>query len=143
MAVKSIITAVDTKYVEELEEDYVGYKNQTIKTLVTQLHTWYIITNKENMAIKYHFLAPWSATFARQLDRCQVECEYHGVTITDNDKLDHFVAQMYACGIFESKFLDDWEETSNKLWGGTPTHFTQKFKKERRKLERKKSQNNY
>ena len=131
MAVKSIITAVDTKYVEELEEDYVGYKNQTIKTLVTQLHTWYIITNKENMAIKYHFLAPWSdtreahvTTFARQLDRCQVECEEHGVIITNDNKVDHFPSQIYICGLFEAKFMDDWEEIANKSWGVTHTHFT-------------------
>ena len=32
------------------------------------------------------------------------------VTITDSDKVDHFVAQMYLCDIFEYKFLDDWEE---------------------------------
>ena len=76
VAVKAIVTAVNEKYVKELEEDYVGYKNKIIKTLVTQLRTWYVITNKEKMAIKSHFLAPWSdtpeahvATFARQLDR--------------------------------------------------------------------------
>ena len=45
---------------------------------------------------------------------------------------------MYACGLFESKFMDDWEETANKSWGSTNPHFTRKFNKERRKLEREK-----
>ena len=70
------------------------------------------------MAIKDHLLAPWSdttevhvTTFARQLDMHQVECKYHGVTVTNDDKVDHFVAQMYACGLFEARFLDNWEET--------------------------------
>ena len=116
MAVEAIVAAVDTQYVEELKEDYVGYKNQTIKTMVIQLRMWYVITTKEKLAIKAHFLATWSntpeahvTTFARQLDRRQVECKDHGVTIANDDKVDHFAAQMYACGLFEAKFLDEWE----------------------------------
>ena len=46
VAVEAIFAAVDAQYVEELKEEYLGYKNQTIKTLVTQLRTWYIITTK-------------------------------------------------------------------------------------------------
>ena len=99
--VKFIVTAVDAKYVEELKEDYVGHKKQTIKTLVTHLSTWYVITTKGKLAIKSHFLASWSdtpeahvTTFARQLDRHQVECEDHGVTVTTDNKVEHFVAQM-------------------------------------------------
>ena len=39
VAVEAIIAAVDAQYVEDLEEDYVGYKNQNIKTMVEQLQT--------------------------------------------------------------------------------------------------------
>ena len=81
MAVKSTFADIDAQYVEELEEDYVGYKNQIIKTMIQQLQTWYVITAKEKLAIKAHCLAPWSdttdvhfKTFVRQLDRRQVEC---------------------------------------------------------------------
>ena len=73
------------------------------------------------MSIKDHFLALWIDTIeahvttsAHQLDRRQVEYKDHGVTVTDNDKVDHFVAQMYACCLFEAKFLDEWEETADK-----------------------------
>ena len=90
--------------------------------MINQLQTWYIITTKEKLAIKTHCLAPWSdttdvhfKTFVCQLDRPQVEYEYHGFTITEDDKVDYFVSQMYACDLFEAKFLDDWEDSSNKL----------------------------
>ena len=62
VAAEAIVAAVDTQYVEELKEEYVGYKYQKIKTIVTQLRTWYVITTKENLAIKSHFLAPWIDT---------------------------------------------------------------------------------
>ena len=150
VAFESTVAAVDAKYVEELKEDYVGYKNQTIKKLFTHIGTWYVITTKEKLDIKAQFLAPWSdnpeahvITFARQLDRRQVECEDHGVTITNDDKVDHFVAQMYVCGLFKNKFLDDWEETADNLWRATHPLFTREFYKERRKIECEKSHNNY
>ena len=99
MAVESIVTVADAQYVKELEEDCIGYKKQTIKTMINQLCTWYLITTKEKLAIKAHFLMPWSDTpelhviaFARQLDRLQVESKYHGVTVTNDNKVDHFVA---------------------------------------------------
>ena len=63
--------------------------------------------------------------------------------VADDDKVDHLVAQMYACGTFEAKFLDDWEETSDKSWGETQPHFMRQVNKERQKLEREKSQKNY
>ena len=131
VAVEAIVAAVDAQYVEELKEDYVGYKKQNIKTMITQLCTWYVITTKEKLSIKYHLLTPWRktpeahvTTFVIQLERRQVECEDHGVTITNDDKVDHFVAQMYAYGLFEAKLMDGWEETSNKSWGETHPHFT-------------------
>ena len=84
--------------------------------MITQLRTWYVITTKEKLSIKAHFLSPWSdtqeaqvITFVQQLDRRQFKCEDHGVTVTGDIKVDHFVAQMYACALFEVELLDDWE----------------------------------
>ena len=112
---RAIVAAVNAQYVEELEKDYVGYKNQTIKIMVTHLHMWYVINTNEKLATKSHFLAPRSdtpeshvTTCARKLDRRQVKCKDHGFTVTNDDKVDHFVAQMYACGLSKAKFLDDW-----------------------------------
>ena len=60
--VEAIVAAFYTQYVEHLEEDYVGSKNQNIRTMFEQLQTWYVITTKEKLAIKAHFLEPWSNT---------------------------------------------------------------------------------
>ena len=98
--------------------------------MFTQLRTWYVITTKEKLDIKSHFLAPCSdtteaqvATSAHQLDMYQVKCKDHGVTITNNDKVDHFAAHMYACGLFEATFMDDWEDT--QLTNDQHTQFKQ------------------
>ena len=82
-------------------------------------------------------------TFARQLDWRQVECKDHGVTVTNDDKKDNFVAHMYAFGLFESKVLDNLEETDGKSFWATQPHFLRQFNKERRKLERQNAQKSY
>ena len=90
-----------------------------------------------------HFHAPWSntpnshiITFARQLDCRQIECSDHGVSITEDDKVVHFIQEMYGCGLFEGRFLDNWEEITNKTWKATLPLFTAQFNKEQRTLER-------
>ena len=92
--------------------------------MVKQLQTWYVITTKENISIKKHFLEPWSdtpntniTTFARQLDRRQVECKDHGITVTEADKVDHFVEQMYACDLFEATFLTTGRRATTSCGG--------------------------
>ena len=121
MAVEAIFAAVDSQYVEQLEEDCVGYKNQNIRTMVEQFQTWYVITTKEKIAIQAHFLEPWSntpdahiTTFSRQLDRRQVKCEDRRITVTEAYNLDHIILHMYACDLFERKKLENWEESDNK-----------------------------
>ena len=141
--VEAIVAAVGEQYMDELKEDYVGYNNQTIKTMVLQLWTWFVITNSEKVVIKAHFYAPWSdtpkshiTTFAHQLDHRQIECSNHGVTIKDEIKVFHFIQEMYVCGLFKARFLDDWEENTTKTWKVTLPLFTTQFNKERHTLER-------
>ena len=143
VAVEAIAAAVGKQYMDELKEDYVGYNNQTIKTMVLQLWTWFVITNSEKVVIKAQFHAPWGdtpkshiTTFARQLDHRQIECSNHGVTITDEIKVFHFIQEMYVCSLFKARFLGDWEENTNKTWKVTLPLFTAQFNKERHTLER-------
>ena len=110
--------------------------------MIMQLRIWYVIITKNKLAIKSHFLAPCSDTpeahvtnSVQQLHRHQAECEDHSVTINDNNNVDHLVAHMYVCGLFEAKFLYNWEETANKFWRATQPHFTWQFNKKWRKLD--------
>ena len=57
--------------------------------------------------------------------------------------VDHFVYQMYAYDQSEAKFLDTWEESTNKLWGDTQPHFKNQYAKEQHKLEREQAHKNY
>ena len=45
VAVKAIVAAIVEQYIDELKEDYIGYNNQTIKNILRQIRTWFVITN--------------------------------------------------------------------------------------------------
>ena len=62
VAVEAIAPAVNEQYIDELREEYVGYKNALIKTMIKQLRSWFVITNSKKIAIKTAFLAPWADT---------------------------------------------------------------------------------
>ena len=65
------------------------------------------------------------------------------VTVTKANKVDHSVAQMYACNLSKANFLEDWEESNNKLWRDTHPHSMKYYAKERYKLARNKSNKSY
>ena len=54
VAAEAIVAGVNAQYVKNMEEYYVGYNNQTIKTMIKQIQKWYVIITKEKIAIKAH-----------------------------------------------------------------------------------------
>ena len=50
---------------------------------------------------------------------------------------------MYACGLFEARFLNDWEESTDKSWTVTLPLFANQFNKERRTFERANNNKNF
>ena len=73
---------------------------------------------------------------ARQLDRRQDECAELNVTISDGDKILHFIGEMFASELFDRKFLDDWEDEESKTWSETIAHFGEEYGKISRARER-------
>ena len=111
--------------------------------MLQHLRTWYKVTNAQQLAGKTCFAAPWSetpnahvTTYARQLDRRQVECGELNVTITDDDKILQFIGEMFASELFDRKFLDDWEDAEPQSWKETVAHFAEEYGKISRARER-------
>jgi hypothetical protein len=78
IGVKRIIDSVEDQYIEELNKDYFGYANQTIKTLLTHLRTkWCKVMMKEHTDATEAFYQAWVPstthiiTFGHQLDKQQ------------------------------------------------------------------------
>jgi hypothetical protein len=78
IGVQRIIDCVEEQYVEELNKDYFGYANQTIKTLLDHLRTkWCKVMTKERTNATEAFYQMWVPstthviTFGQQLTKQQ------------------------------------------------------------------------
>ena len=103
---EKIIEAVDEEYLGEVKKEYVGYSEETAKSLITHLKTmWCKITALEKGKDLGVFRAPWDMTsnitmYERQLDKAQLKCADMGVKAPNSEKVQIYVQQMYSADIF-------------------------------------------
>jgi hypothetical protein len=106
---KIVRKAVDTVYVEELDDDYIGYGAQTIKSILEHLCTkWCVVTTLEKKQATAAFHVQWDLSshitkFARELDKQQKLCRNIGVHAPDVTKVQHYVKSMYVWDMFDDK----------------------------------------
>eukprot|EP00804_Cyclotella_cryptica_P030544 CCRYP_014827-RA/>CCRYP_014827-RA protein AED:0.57 eAED:0.57 QI:0/0/0/0.5/1/1/2/0/398 len=142
---KLVHEAVDPTYIEELEDDYVGYSGQTIKTIVQHLRTeWCIVTTLKKKQAAQAFHVQWDFTshitkFAREFDKQQKLCRDIGVPAAEATKIQHYVESMYASEMFDDKEMQAWEikPSADKTWDAAKAHFAAIYKsKEKFNAER-------
>jgi hypothetical protein len=131
-----IIDSVEEQYVEELNKDYFGYANQTIKTLLKHLCTkWCKVMMKECTNATEAFYQAWVPstthiiTFGHQLDKQQKKGRTINVIILDKAKTLHFIGQMYKSDYCTKDQMTKYKMKAdiNKTWLHTLQFFTQTF----------------
>ena len=135
--VERVVTeAVDEIYVEELEDEYIGYSNQTIKSLIQHLKDeWCIVTTLEKKRALTAFHLTWNWTrhitgLAKELDRQQKNCRDVKVEAGDATKVQIYVENMYASELFDETELQPWENKlpANKTWVNVKGYFVPLYK---------------
>ena len=55
-----------------------------------------------------------------------------GIVITADDKLHHFILQMFASNCFDEKQMMEWEKkaAANKTWASATTYFKEIIKEQ-------------
>jgi flagellar hook-associated protein FlgK len=140
MVERIVSEVVDSTYVEELEDDYIGYSSQTIKTIIDHLKTeWCTVTTLEKKQASEAFNLQWDFTthitkFARELDKQQKLCREIGVPAADETKIQKYVENMYASEMFDDKEMRIWENKpdAEKTWPTAKTYFVELYKSKRK-----------
>eukprot|EP00804_Cyclotella_cryptica_P003839 CCRYP_020456-RA/>CCRYP_020456-RA protein AED:0.53 eAED:0.37 QI:0/-1/0/1/-1/1/1/0/425 len=133
---KIVREAVDAAYIEELDDDYIGYGAQTTKTILEHLRTeWCVVTTLEKKQASAAFHVQWDLTshitkFARELDKQQKLCQDIGVPAPDATKVQYYVEGMYSSDMFDDKEMQAWElkPSADKAWDSAKTHFLTLYK---------------
>ena len=111
---------MEEEYLVKLKKYYVGYSDETAKSLLNQLNTtWCKITTLEKGKALGVFRAPWDmtsniATYERHLDKAQLKCAGMGIKATKYEKVQIYVQQMYCADIFTEKEFIEWKETKER-----------------------------
>ena len=133
VAVQKICTEiVEPMYVEELEDEFLGFKNKSIKEVIKYVRdTWCTVTTLEKEEALKEFAQPWRrgeehvTAYCRRLDKQQKRCQELGAAAEDKTKVHMYVKCMYATDIFDEKDMMTYEEKSeaDRSWAATKTYF--------------------
>ncbi len=136
IGVQCIVNSVQEQYIEELTKDYFDYTNQTIKTLLSHLHTnWCKVMTKELTNATEVFYQAWVPltthiiTFGRQLNKQQEKCKNINIIILEEAKILHFIGQMYKSNYYTKEQMTKYEMQMdvNKTWLHTLQYFTKRI----------------
>ncbi len=136
IGVQHIIDSVEEQYIKELNEEYFGYANNTIKSVLHHLRTnWCKVMKRECTDATKAFYQAWVpnmthiTTFGRQLTKQQKKCKAINVIISDKAKTLHFVGQMYKSNYQTEEQMTKYEILldTNKVWDNKLSHFTELF----------------
>ena len=75
-------------------------------------------------------------TYAAQLNECHLEFVDFDVIISNATKTVLFVGQMEKSGLFEPKFIKDYDDTLDKRWTTVVKLFAKQYDREIRRIKR-------
>jgi hypothetical protein len=107
--------ALDESWYSQLKSVHTAYRNTTPIQILEHLNSRWCpleVHAKKNLRIAYY--AEWDGeqyltAFGKRLDKDQVRIERFGITISDKDKLQFYLEQMYASNHFDKKEMTEWE----------------------------------
>ncbi len=108
--------ALDKAYYSQLKHVTTAYRNMTPIQILNYLDTqWCPLDVHAKKQLKAEFYADWDsmimhiAAFGLKLDKEQKRLELLGIVISDDDKLQFYMDQIYVSNMFDKKEMVDWE----------------------------------
>ncbi len=107
--------ALDENWCSQLKSVHTAYRNTTPIQILQHLDTQWCLLNvhaKKNLRMAYY--KEWDGkihltAFGKRLDNNQVHIKHFGITISNEDKLQFYLEQMYALNHFNKKEMTEWE----------------------------------
>ena len=110
--------ALDEKWYSQLKHIHTAYRNVTPLQILKHLNSrWCPLDVHAKKKLKQDYYTEWDGeihltAFGKRLDDEQIRIERFGITISDEDKLQFYLEQMYASNTFDKKEMTEWENKS-------------------------------
>ena len=113
----NIRDALDPKYYIALKKPIIGYKRTTAKDYFIHLDSkWCKLDTKVIKKMKENYFRGWQlaeeediSTFIKRLNEEQTTLAEDNIRISVEDKLQHFLEEMYDSALFERRDYSEWE----------------------------------
>ena len=131
----NIQDALDSCYHNQLKHHILHYRHVLPRQYITHLKTgWVVMDERIRDELTNNFYCGWNdqeehiAGFARCLDDEQAKLQSDGLVISDVDKLQHYMLQMWNCLLFNQLTMTEWtiKPNKNKSYENAVTFFNEK-----------------
>ncbi len=116
---------LDKNWYSQLKHIHTAYRNTTPIQLLKHLNSqWCLLDIHAKKKLKQDYYTKWDnkihlTAFEKRLDDNQTCIEHVGITISNEDKLQFYLEQMYTSNSFIKKEMTEWENkpkiTKNNL----------------------------
>lgn len=113
--------ALDEKWYSQLKHIHTAYRNVTPLQILEHLNSrWCPLDVHAKKKLKQDYYTEWDGeihltAFGKRLDDEQMRIERFGITISDEDKLQFYLEQMYASNTFDKKEMTEWENKAEAI----------------------------
>jgi hypothetical protein len=126
---------MDSTWIAPLKRPRGGFANVTIKAFLAHLRANVAkLTTKQKKDMKKKIEFEWDQTkdiseYFTQMEETRIRLESWGVTVDDDDMVNAAVAQMQDSGMFDRKFLREWEQKDEheKTWEAVKEYYKEEY----------------
>jgi hypothetical protein len=131
----NIRDALDLRYHNQLKHRVLHYRNVHPRQYITHLKTvWVILDERIKDELTKNYYRGWNDTdehitgFAIRLDDEQAKLASDGLQISNVDKLQHYMLQMWNCSLFDQQTMTEWTIKPNvdKTYANAVSFFNEK-----------------
>ena len=130
--------AIDEQYYKQLKKPIVGYRGIKIKDYFDHLDTkWCKLDTNSISEMKAEYYQKWVGEehvtdFGKRLDDEQTALSENDITISNTDKQQFYIEQMYASRQFTREAMIRWEDkaTADKTWANAKSFFEEEVAKD-------------
>ena len=131
---ENMMKALYARYYEQLSQQRFKYMHVLPRDFITHLETkWVFLDEMQVQQLKDEYYKGWSAdehisAFARRLDKDQAKLASDGVTISNVDKNQHYMLQIWKSEMFSQQAMTKWTKrpVGVKTWEHSVPFFEDK-----------------
>ena len=106
---------LDENWYSQLKHIHTTYRNMTPIQILDHLNSrWCPLNVHARKQLKQDYYTEWDGeehltAFGKHLDDKQIRIEHFGINISEEDKLQFYLEQMYTSNTFDKKEMTEWE----------------------------------